>query len=432
MSRSLGRIYEGLISPELIAVYTESELDSAASIGEYAKVYAHNERRTVRFKDGKWHNMPENILLSDYIKKTNSYDSIDKIPVEEGKFLIRNNYYHTLDNVFFGSDNKWVPVSNEELVALKDIFSNMRYENNEDIPTDNIPENFVITVEKNIPEKYYVKEESGWKETEKRNPEWQRLVLYKNVTLLPNYSYSYEYDEEKKTTVKKVREKSFDELLKSKNIYLVKDYNGKKFMIEKMGPVYTGVGAFGDYYVSTVWGDDNITGRGVPDDVSKEVHDYFYNLDDDQDEIFRRKILGYDHTYVTLAELSELRDKLFNESIQKVIDRVNEDNSVDIHKKLDFILEHLAEKEDDYKKNYSDFITSNAKNRISEEVEDTEYADDIDEFDDEWKQPLKEYIDEVFEKVFAVDSECEYANVYADAYGLDYKKENVRIIYFID
>ena len=146
--------------------------------------------------------------------------------------------------------------------------------------------------------------------------------------------------------------------------------------------------------------------RGFPVDMTDETREAIYGSDG--------KFDGWDATWVTVSEWSDLHDRVEDEIIGKLREAYERQMKTEINKKLDFII-------------------NNMKSPISADVPGfyKSLEPETDEEGNEYGYDTPEYIkEEYFPNLYSIASEIGKAAIMKEFYGI-YGNENFRIIYFI-
>lgn len=184
--------------------------------------------------------------------------------------------------------------------------------------------------------------------------------------------------------------------------------DGIRKLLQKQAMYVDCGGAIRDEYISVRgFGPElDFKDRGFPVDMTEETREAVYGHDG--------KFTGWDATWVTMSEWSELHDKVEDEIIHKLREAYEKEMKTEINKKLDFIIRHMKEPL------CADVPAFYKSLEPQTDEEGNEYGYDSPEY-------IKE---EYFPNLYCIASELGKAAIMKDFYGI-YGDENFRIIYFI-
>lgn len=167
-------------------------------------------------------------------------------------------------------------------------------------------------------------------------------------------------------------------------------------------------GVIRDDYISTygLGPELEFKDRGFPVDMTEETRNVIYGSNG--------KFDGWDATWVTISEWSELYDKEEQKIINKLREAYERQLKTEINKKLDFIINHM-------------------KSPVSADIPAfyKSLEPKVDEEGNEYEYDTPEYIkNEYMPALYMIASEIGKANLMKEFYGI-YGEDNFRIIYFI-
>lgn len=214
-----------------------------------------------------------------------------------------------------------------------------------------------------------------------------------------------EYDEHFKKTGRQVEQPVG---MPDNNAYLFKDENGKDVWFKIEDDWSNNGGNVRDNYISTYGSNDNIKGRGLPDDLSDDAKKILTDEESDA------KKYGYAFTWCSLAEWYRLYDEAEKEILKKLDNLYVKKHLQSSENKLNFIIKNLG-------KNPSD----KERNKIIKYAGRPKDEDDFD-FDEE----MAYIIEEDLPVLWSIGYEIGRVEALTDMYDL-YGSDSVRIIYYL-
>ena len=159
-------------------------------------------------------------------------------------------------------------------------------------------------------------------------------------------------------------------------------------------------------YMRNTWEECPLAERGYPDDMSdelKSVLSEIVKVNDGRD-------YSYAHTYYTLAELIEFRDKKEDEFFNRMFDVIRGECRKDTSDKLDTIISILKGQEEPKK----------------------EESDDEEEYEDEYYGNIESIKEDMLYTIHALNDEIDWAYRLASEIADVHTEENIRYIVNLD
>lgn len=257
-----------------------------------------------------------------------------------------------------------------------------------------------------------------WEPRDTCPTEWRLLKTYNRLTKAPTNEWA-----EKNTTT-------------------LKDEAGNSWLMHANDEFCNNGGSIRDEYISShnwrLKDDVPFNGRGLPDDMSAETREAMMYEDDDwqsrADENGNyKKVMkkrGYDYTWVTLSEWSQMYDYEVERLKNLITDYVIRKNSTLINKKLDMILSHLKDPSKLDTEEVNKLISK--KRVLPEEPDENADYDESDEEPTEWDfdQDFREEYESLTISLFQIAEE--FGRIYQIADQHDVYEGDVRCIYYLE
>lgn len=270
---------------------------------------------------------------------------------------------------------------------------------------------------------YAVFRNGKWEPVDSCPTEWRLLKTFNRLSRLPENEW-----ERKNTTA-------------------LNDSDGKEWLMHANEEFCNNGGHIRDEYISSrnwrLKDDVPFNGRGLPDDLSEETRQAMMYEDDDwsaqPDENGNypkvTKQRGYDFTWVTLSEWSQMYDYEMERLKNLIIEYTIKKNTNSINKKLDMILLHMKDPSRLDPAEVSKLVNPPVK--LTDDEAEDEQEEDYDESDErnmetDWEldQNFEEEYETLTISLFQIAEE--FGRIYQIAEQHDVYESDVRCIYYLE
>ena len=262
---------------------------------------------------------------------------------------------------------------------------------------------------------YAVFRNGKWEPEDSCPTEWRLLTTYNRLKRMPDNKWGKE------------------------NTTTLRDADGNEWLMHANTEFCNNGGSIRDEYISThnwrLKDDVPFNSRGLPDDLSEETRQAMLYEDEDwsakpnENGEYPKvtKTRGYDYTWVTLSEWSQMYDYEQERLKNLITEYVMKKNVNSINKKLDMILLHMKDPARINLEEVQKLVNPPVRN------DDEEYEEGDEDYPEtEWEldQNFKEEFETLTISLFQIAEE--YGRIYQIAEEHDVFETDVRCIYYLE
>ena len=264
--------------------------------------------------------------------------------------------------------------------------------------------------------RYAVYKNGKWEPADSCPTEWRLLKTYNRLDRMPT-----------------------SDCAKENTVRLTDPTSNEEYLMHANDEFCNNGGSIRDEYISSrnwrLKDDVPFNGRGLPSDLSEETREVMkYETEDwhagaDENGNYPKvtKLRGYDYTWVTLSEWSQMYDYEMQRLKNLILEYASKKNSIQINKKLDMILTHMKDPMHMDSKEVDKLV-----NPLVKSDDDDENADYDESSETEWEvqQNFEEEYEELTISLFQIAEE--YGRIYQIADQHDLYEGDVRCIYYLE